>query len=465
MSKIITSFDKTKSNNGNKANSIITLLKNNISAPKTWVINYKYLIKVIREELGIDLNKKQNNYERIYKFLDNVPLKVYNEILLEVIDLKKQHKDIKRFAVRSSHVYEDGKNYSFSGLFQTELNLFNSINITNAIFHCWRDCFTSGIQKYSKNSRIRKIIPCSIIIQEFIITNVSGVAFRFEDTVYINSTFGMAKSIVDGETGFDSWKINNDSYEVLEYENTKNTINMPLFTKTNPRKGEKISFFTDSENELVVENFNNKDNYVKASLNTKMIKTPSLNNEMIKKLLDLFKEVSEKLNIDNYDIEWGIKNNEIFILQCRNLTRKVFLPSKRNYSYLPLVSGEAIGKAYLVETETDAKNFSENSIIVAKNLSGAVLLATSKAVGCILESKSPLSHSAIIARELGIPAVGAVDKDKILNGSLYRINGTNGSVELLDEDYIDIKKTEDKKINFKRTDKSKLFLDIIERYN
>ena len=30
MSKIITSFDETKLNNGNKANNIVTLLKSNI---------------------------------------------------------------------------------------------------------------------------------------------------------------------------------------------------------------------------------------------------------------------------------------------------------------------------------------------------------------------------------------------------------------------------------------------------
>ena len=464
MSKIITSFDETKLNNGNKANNIVTLLKSNIRTPKSWVINYKYLIKIIKKELEIDLNKKQNDYKKIYDFLNNVPQSVYNEVLLEIVGLKEKNKDIKRFAVRSSHVYEDGKNYSFSGLFQTELNLSNSINITNAIFRCWRDCFTSGIRNYSKNSKIQKIIPCSIIIQEFIITDVSGVAFRYENEIILNSTFGMAKSIVDGETGFDSWKINNN-YEILEYENTKNIINLPLFTKANPRKGEKICFFADNENELIVDNFNNKDTYIKALLNPKMINTISLSNEMIKRLLDTFHDVSLKLNIPNYDIEWGIKDNEIFIFQCRDLTRKVSLCSKKDYNYLPLVSGEATGYAYLVETETDAKNFPDNSIIVAKNLSGPVLLATSKAVGCILESKSPLSHSAIIARELGIPAIGAVDKSEISIGSLYKIDGSNGRLELLDSNYIDIKKSKKNLSNLKQTKKTKLFLDIINQYN
>ncbi len=462
--KIIKTIDEIKSNNGNKANNIITLINHNINAPKTWVINYEYLINTIKRELGIDLNKKQENYKTIYNFLDNVPRKIYDEVLLEIVNLKRGNKDIKRFAVRSSHVYEDGENYSFSGLFQTELNLSTSINITNAIFHCWRDCFTSGIQNYSKKSKIQKIIPCSIIIQEFIITTVSGVAFRYENNIYLNSTFGMAKSIVDGETGFDSWKINNN-YEIIEYENTKNIINLPLFTKTNPRKGDKISFFTDNESELIVEDFNNKDNYVKATLSTKMINTPSLDTKIIKKLLDIFNIVSKELCINNYDIEWGIKDDEIYIFQCRSLTRSIEMPSKKNYSYLPLVSGEAVGYAYYVETETDAKNFPNNSIIVAKNLSGPVLLATNKAIGCILESKSPLSHSAIIARELGIPAVGAVNKNDISNGSVYRINGSSGLIELLDSNYNVVTKIEKKENCHKYTNKTKKFLNIINKYN
>ena len=66
---------------------------------------------------------------------------------------------------------------------------------------------------------------------------------------------------------------------------------------------------------------------------------------------------------------------------------------------------------------------------------------------------------------MGIPAIGAVDKSEISIGSLYKIDGSNGRLELLDSNYIDIKKSKKNLSNLKQTKKTKLFLDIINQYN
>ena len=462
--KIIISSNNTRLDNGNKANNIVTLLKNNINAPKTWIINYKYIMDVIKKELKIDLNEIQKDYSKVYNFLDNIPNHIYSEVLHEIDELKLNNKDIRRFAIRSSHIYEDGNNFSFSGLFKTELNLANSVNIANAIFKCWRDCFTSGIASYSHNSNIKKIIPCSIILQEFIVSDVSGVIFRSGSDIFVNCTYGMAKSIVDGETGFDMWKINSKTLEIKEYKNTKNKIYIPVFNKTNPKVGEKIPFLTNTNNMLVIDKFNNIDSYILASLNNEMARKPSLNNDELLDLVKLCNQVADKLDVTNYDIEWAKEKDNYYILQCRSLTRNVFYKAKSSKeSCLPLVGGKTTGVAYFVDTENDAKNFPQNGIIVAKNLSGPVLLATNKASGCILESKSPLSHSAIIARELGIPAVGAVNRDKICNGKIYEINGDQGTIRLIDDNnFIENKQKKDIIINnIINNDNIASFIDVI----
>jgi pyruvate,water dikinase len=57
------------------------------------------------------------------------------------------------------------------------------------------------------------------------------------------------------------------------------------------------------------------------------------------------------------------------------------------------------------------------------------LIAKSK--GLIVEKGSMLSHSAIISRELGIPAVVGIKDcvDIFKNGDIVTLDGTNGSIK------------------------------------
>lgn len=151
----------------------------------------------------------------------------------------------------------------------------------------------------------------------------------------------------------------------------------------------------------------------------------------IEKLLKVCESVSKILNIKNYDIEWTIdEKGNIYILQCRPITTKFEvgkMEQNENKKFgIGLVNGEVIGKVIRIIDENTAKKFEQGSILVTKRLSGYSLMAANKAIGCIIESKSPLSHSAIIARELGIPVVGNVDINSICNNERYYINGKTG---------------------------------------
>jgi rifampicin phosphotransferase len=56
------------------------------------------------------------------------------------------------------------------------------------------------------------------------------------------------------------------------------------------------------------------------------------------------------------------------------------------------------------------------------------------AVGMVVEVGARMSHGAIIAREYGLPAVVAVSGATHNMGQRVRINGTQGTVELLETD-------------------------------
>ena len=62
-----------------------------------------------------------------------------------------------------------------------------------------------------------------------------------------------------------------------------------------------------------------------------------------------------------------------------------------------------------------------------------MLFPMAKAI--IIERGSVLSHSAVIAREMGIPLVVGIRglTDKIKDGMLVRVDGVKGTVERIDE--------------------------------
>ena len=373
------------------------------------------------------------NFEQVKKFFNEIPHDVYVDLFSDVENFLKQNKDIKRYAVRSSQLYEDGNDNSFSGLFYTKLNLSHVSDIVNAIVKCWRESFNIGVIEYSKKNEKFKAIPCSVIIQQFIFSNKSGVIFKLEDNTVLDCNYGLAKSIVDGNTGCDEWIISNKTKKILDYSNNKEFINIPITKRINPAENEEIIY--QNYNGLFPNEFNNTDNIIEVKLTNELKEKQTLNNDEIKDILDISEKISEILNIKYYDIEWTYdEKGNLYILQCRPLTRLFNTLKLDNTKVgefgIGLVNGEAIGKAIKVYDSKTAMQFEDGCILVTKRLSGNTLIAASKAKGCMIESKSPLSHSAIIARELGIPVIGNVSIDAIIEGKTYYINGRTGEYKI-----------------------------------
>jgi pyruvate,water dikinase len=94
------------------------------------------------------------------------------------------------------------------------------------------------------------------------------------------------------------------------------------------------------------------------------------------------------------------------------------------------VSGIAEGQAAVVY-DPRQDHFKTGQILVAESTDPGWFFLMSRAAGIVIERGSLLSHSAILAREFGIPTVvGVADAtQRIANGSHVIVNGTNGRVE------------------------------------
>ena len=91
------------------------------------------------------------------------------------------------------------------------------------------------------------------------------------------------------------------------------------------------------------------------------------------------------------------------------------------------------GEVFVVRSPEDFPHFPKDAILVARTTNPAWTPLFYQARGVITESGGPLSHGAVTARELGLPAVMSVRHVMRLlgNGQRVRIDGRNGTVQIL----------------------------------
>ena len=188
------------------------------------------------------------------------------EELLEKIYLKIKDKK-NEFILRSSAIGEDGEETSFAGIFES-IKIKNKEDIKKGLKIIFNSLKSDKLNSYLKLKNIKEKPKLAIILQEFIEGEVSGVLFSLKNEFIINSNYGTAESVVQGESS-DEYLINN-------------------------------------KNKIINKNLN------KDSLNKKEIKT----------IVGIGKRINKLFN-KRQDIEWTIKDSKLYILQSRPVTSEI----------------------------------------------------------------------------------------------------------------------------------------------
>jgi pyruvate,water dikinase len=94
----------------------------------------------------------------------------------------------------------------------------------------------------------------------------------------------------------------------------------------------------------------------------------------------------------------------------------------------------AEGPVFLVLSPEDFAQFPKGAVLVARTTNPTWTPLFYSAAAVITESGGPLSHGAVTAREMGIPAVLSVKDSltRLRNGQRVRVDGGAGRVTLLD---------------------------------
>ena len=105
-------------------------------------------------------------------------------------------------------------------------------------------------------------------------------------------------------------------------------------------------------------------------------------------------------------------------------------PHGSSLTGLPGSPGSAQGQVFKVYGSEDFANFPKGAVLVARTTNPAWTPLFYKAVAVITESGGPLSHGAVTAREIGLPAVMSVRGilDTLQNGQMVTVDGTHGRI-------------------------------------
>lgn len=326
------------------------------------------------------------------------------------------------FAIRSSATAEDLPDASFAGQQETYLNVVGANNVLTHIKKVYASLYNDRAISYRIDKGFDETyIAISAGVQQMVRsdTGSSGVMFSidtetgFEDVVFITSSYGLGEMVVQGS-------VNPDEFYVYKHNIT--TGKPAIISR---KLGSKLSkmIYSNTENQLVdIVDVPTQDSY-----------SFSINDTHIQTLATYAMSIEEHYGCP-MDIEWALDgiDDTLYIVQARPETVNQQSHTQINYTYAlqeestVLLEGRAIGQKIGSGQVKIAKDLSQIGEISA----GDVLVTdmtdpdwepVMKKVSAIITNRGGRTcHAAIIARELGVPAiVGCGNATSVLQNNQY----------------------------------------------
>jgi len=325
------------------------------------------------------------------------------------------------FAVRSSATAEDLPDASFAGQQESFLNIQGLDNILHAIKEVFASLYNDRAISYRVHKGfIHADVALSAGVQQMVRSDIgcAGVMFTidtesgFSDVVFITSSYGLGETVVQGAVNPDEFYVHKPLLAKGKPAIVRRTIGSKLIKMV----------FSDA---------------TRAGKSTHTVDVDSVDSDRYSLTDDDILELARYAMIieSHYgcpmDIEWG-KNgvdNKLYILQARpetvksqeSATNVVETFALHKHAEKPLVVGRAVtqkvgvGPVRIVLDPADMHLVQPGDVLVADMTDPNWEPVMKRASALVTNRGGRTCHAAIIARELGIPAiVGAVNATDVL---------------------------------------------------
>ena len=389
---------------------------------------------------------------RFPKNLSEVIINKYNELS------QQYNQEVTDVAVRSSATAVDLPDASFAGQQETYLNVRGPASLINAVRNCFASIFTDRAISYRQSFGYDHFsVGLSVCVQKMVRSDLgaSGVAFSldtesgFKDVVVINASFGLGEMIVQGS-------VSPDEYIVFKPA-LKKGFNSIIEKKLG--KKDKMMVYGDNPDERV------QIIPVEKPLQQRLC----LKDETIIKLASWVSKIEDYYSNKKghwcpMDVEWALDglSKELYIVQARpetihsrkdvsKITEYIMEDtSPRKTLFKGIAVGDKIGAGkvsilYSLDKRiTEGHEFQEGDVLVTDMTDPDWEPIMKKASAIITNKGGRTCHAAIVARELGVPAiVGCGEATEILsNGQLVTASCCEGDEGMVYEGNVPFRKVE-----------------------
>lgn len=338
----------------------------------------------------------------------SIPAKLGEQILAAYKQLSSRYGDTETdVAVRSSATAEDLPEASFAGQQESFLNIQGHGALLDACLRCYASLFTDRAIAYRERLGYEHAqIALSIGIQKMVRSDQAGagVIFTidtetgFPDVVVVTAGWGLGENVVKGLVTPD---------EYLVFKTKLNNPNLrPILGKTLGSKEKRMIYAGDGRSVKNVDTTQGeRQSWVLSD------------DEIL--LLSRWAQKIEKHYGVAMDIEWAKdgRSGQMFIVQARPETVEARKGAATMTSTVvktnvkPLVKGIAVGQGVatgrvrVVANARDMTAFASGEILVASMTDPDWVPLMRRAAAIVTDHGGRTCHAAIVARELGLPAV------------------------------------------------------------
>lgn len=350
-------------------------------------------------------------------------------------------------AVRSSATAEDLPSASFAGQHDTYLNIGGAANVLDAVRHCFASLFTDRAIRYRIDNGFDHFkVFNSVAVMKMVRSDLaaSGVIFTidtetgFRDVVFITGAYGLGENVVQGAVDPDEFYVFKPTYR----QGRRGVLKRALGPK-------KIKMIFSSRGRATTRNIpTDRKEREKFCITDEEALT------LAGQAIAIEEHYSARAGAHRpMDIEWakdGV-DGKLYIVQARPETvasrrdRNVVEEYKVKKHGPVKVEGRAVGakiafgKARVIEHTKELSSFLPGEILVADTTSPDWGTVMKSAAAIVTNRGGRTCHAAIVARELGIPAIVGTDRAThvIRTGDLVAVCCAEGDVGKVYEGQID----------------------------
>ena len=309
--------------------------------------------------------------------------------------------------MRSSATTEDSPETAGAGLHETVLGVRGPEAVAEAVVRCWASWWSPRRLDAPPRTGEEDADGMAVLVQVLVDADAAGVLFTGERRV-LEAVHGLGESLVGGAVTPDTWEIRHDGTR------THHPGSRDLRAV---RRGARV---------------------LREPLPAAHRDRAPLGEDRVLEIDALGRRVEQHLG-GSVDLEWAVDAAGVHLLQARPLTAALPEPTEERLGGggtgtvlrgVGAIGGSATGTVRLVRSVAELSRVRPGDVLLARSTDPAWTPLFSLIAAVITETGGMLSHAAIVAREVGIPAVLAVPEvmERLEDGAEVRVDGERGIV-------------------------------------